>query len=67
MGKGFTVQSILLGLKRMMVGHVGEDIAEVVIAVLKQYSIMNKLGVFIVDNADSNDTAIKAIFKIIDL
>ena len=34
---------------------------------LKEYSIINKLGVFVGDNAESNDTIIKAMFKTIDL
>lgn len=65
-GKGHIAQSILLGLKRMRAGHSGEDIGEVVLAVLKEYDIINKLGVFVGDNAESNDTAIKAMFKTID-
>ena len=33
---------------------------------LKEYDIINKLGVFVGDNAESNDTTIKAMFKTID-
>ena len=50
----------------MRVGHLGEDIREVILAILKEYDIINKLGVFVEDNAESNDTIIKAIFKTID-
>ena len=50
----------------MMVGHVGEDMAKVILPILKQYSIINKLGVWVVDNVDSYDTVIKAMMKEID-
>ena len=65
-GQGHFARSVLLGMKRMRAGHSGEDIAEVVLQVLHQYGIINKLGVFVADNADSNDTAIKALMKEID-
>jgi hypothetical protein len=44
-------------------GHTGEDIAKAILHVLKEYGIINNLGVFIVDNAKSNDTAVKAILR----
>ena len=65
-GQGHNAVSVLLGLKRMKAGHTGEDIAEVILPVLHQYGIINKIGVWVADNADSNDTAIKAILKVID-
>ena len=50
-------QSVLLSLKRMRAAHGGEQIAEVIIDTLKEYNIVKQLGVFVADNADSNDTA----------
>ena len=40
--------------------------AKVILAILKKYSILNKLGVWVADNADSNDTTIKVMMKEID-
>lgn len=55
------VCSVLIGFKRIKGGHGGENIAEVIIPVLEEYEVSQNLGVFIADNADSNDTAIRAI------
>ena len=53
----------LISFKRIKGGHAGENIAEVVIPVLEEYKVSQNLGVFVTDNADSNDTAIRAILK----
>ena len=42
-------------------GHTGENIAEVVISVLEEYEVIQTLGVFVADNANSNDAVIQAI------
>jgi len=43
--------------------HSGENIAEVIIPVLQHYEVTSKLGVFVADNVDSNDSAIRAILS----
>jgi hypothetical protein len=53
--------SILIGLKRMKGAHSGENIAEVAIPVLQEYKITANLGVFVADNAESNDVAVRHI------
>lgn len=60
-GSNVRNNTVLLGLKRMKGPHSGENIAEVMIPVLKEYEVAPRLGVFIADNADSNDTAIRSI------
>ena len=52
--------SVMLGMKRMRGPHTGENIAEVMIPVLEHYEIISKLGVFVADNVDVNDSAIRA-------
>ena len=47
-------------------GHREENIAVVVLAVLKKYGIIHNLGVWVADNADSNDTVIAVMIKEID-
>jgi hypothetical protein len=56
-------QSVLLALKRMRAGHGGAEIADIIIDVLKQYGIGDRLGIFIADNADSNDVAWKEVLR----
>jgi hypothetical protein len=57
--------SVLVGLKRMKGAHSGENIAEVAIPVLQEYGITAKLGVFVADNAESNDVAIRHILAVL--
>ena len=53
--------SILIGLKRIKGAHSGENIAEIAIPVLQEYKITANLGVFIADNAESNDITVRYI------
>lgn len=59
------VQSVLLALKRMTGTHKGEQIAEVIIDVVRDFDFVEKLGCYIGDNADSNDTAWTAILAVL--
>jgi hypothetical protein len=52
---------MLLGLKRIKGLYSRENITEVMIPVLKEYEVAPRLGVFVADNADSNDTAVRSI------
>jgi hypothetical protein len=51
----------LIGFKRMKGSHGGENIAEVMIPVLEEYEVSSNLEVFVTDNVESNDVAIRAI------
>lgn len=62
-GHQYSNQSVLLALKRLTGPHGGENIAEVIIPILQEYKIVDRLGVFVTDNAKSNDTAIRAILR----
>jgi hAT family C-terminal dimerisation region len=53
-------QSRLLGLRRLHGAHSGENMASVLIDVAQDYEITDKLGFFTLDNADSNDTCLRA-------
>jgi hypothetical protein len=59
----YRVCNALIGFKRIKGGHASENITEVVIPVLEEYEISQNLGVFVVDNTDSNDTVIQVILK----
>ena len=49
---------MLLVLKRIKYNHTGESIVDTIILVLKKYELGERLGVFIIDNANLNDTAV---------
>jgi hypothetical protein len=53
----------LLGLKHVEGSHSGENMAQSVIAVIKEYEITDILGYFVLDNISSNDTCVQEILK----
>jgi hAT family C-terminal dimerisation region len=55
--------ALLLGLRRIRGSHSGENMAKEVLQVLREYEIGNQFGYFILDNASSNDNAVKAILQ----
>ena len=57
----YKVETTLLGLRRLKGPHSGENIAEAIVAVVKTYEIIGKIGYFVLDNAGSNDTCVSAI------
>jgi hypothetical protein len=59
------IRSVLLALRKMRAGHDGEQIGEIIIDVVKEYGIAEKLGVFIGDNASSNDSAWSRALKVL--
>jgi hypothetical protein len=61
-GKGVRRQR-LLAFKRLKGAHTGENQAATILEVIKDYSIDDRIGYFMADNAQSNDTAIELILK----
>ena len=57
-------QTILLALKELVGSHTGENQAEVILQVLDDYNIRSKLGYFVMDNVESNDTMLRHISRI---
>jgi hypothetical protein len=58
-------QTQLLAIRRVR-GHSGEDIAESVHQVIREYRIQDLVGFFVLDNALSNDTAVDCILRMLD-
>ncbi|EAQ83431.1 hypothetical protein CHGG_09835 [Chaetomium globosum CBS 148.51] len=56
-----TPHKIVLGLPEMSDRHTGENIAEAILDVIRNYGIEKKIGYFTVDNATNNDAALKII------
>lgn len=55
--------AILLGLRRLQGSHSGENMALLVLELLQEYKIDSRFGYFVLDNASSNDTCVKAILR----
>ncbi|EAQ90194.1 hypothetical protein CHGG_06813 [Chaetomium globosum CBS 148.51] len=56
-----TPHKIVLSLPEMSDRHTGENIAEAILDVIRNYGIEKKIGYFTVDNATNNDAALKII------
>ena len=56
-----TTKSVLLGLRRVVGDHSGENLATVVCKVIDDFAISQKIGYFVADNASPNDTAVAAV------
>jgi len=54
-------RTLLLGFPRRHGGHTGNDLAVLVMPVIIQYGIGEKLGSFVMDNADDNDKCLEAL------
>jgi hypothetical protein len=59
----FKARATLIGLKRVMGTHSGENITEAVLKVIQEYGIAHRIGCFQADNAGNNDTCIEAILR----
>ena len=59
------VQTVLLALRRMIEAHGGDKIAEIIVEVVLEFGFDKQLGVYVGDNADSNDTAWKAVLSVL--
>ena len=54
-------QSVVIGLKRMWYSHSAENIAQVIIPVLREMIDQGQLGCFVSDNENTNDAVIRLI------
>jgi hypothetical protein len=60
-GYSADVVQALLALRRLEAGHSGEEIALVLISIIKEWRLEDRLGVFVADNAEANDVAVRHI------
>ena len=62
MSSQYKVETTLLGLRRLWGDHSGENMAEAVLEVIRDYGLTgDKIGWFVLDNATSNDTCVAEI------
>ena len=62
-GYSFAVKSVILGLKRIEENHSGEEVSLILIDIIKFWQLEASLGVFVSDNSEVNDIAIKHALK----
>jgi len=67
MSKDKQLQTTLLGLRRLKGAHTGENMSAVVLDVIHTFQTENRIGYFVLDNAESNDTCIKHLSNHIEL
>jgi hypothetical protein len=53
-------QSVLL-LRELEGQHTGDNQAKLIYTILEEYSILSKVGYFIIDNATNNDTIMSSL------
>jgi hypothetical protein len=61
--RDYKSQTRLLGLRRLHGEHSGENQADLLIKIIKEYEITDRLGWFITDNASNNNTAIDQVLR----
>jgi hypothetical protein len=59
--KDLKVRNLLAGIRRIKGPHSGENIAEIIIPILKAIVSSNRIKYFIGDNNSRNDTVIRAL------
>jgi hypothetical protein len=55
----YEVKTALLAIREVHGGHTGENIANAVYPVLKEYNIHDRFGYYVGDNATNNDTSLE--------
>src|SRR5438552_12897195 len=56
-------RTFLLGLPQVEGSHTGDNIAQGVEAIIREFNLENRIGYFVLDNASNNDTCIEALAK----
>jgi len=56
-------RTAVLGLRELEGEHSGENMADVLLQIFKDYNISGRIGYFMADNASSNDTCIDAVLQ----
>jgi len=59
----YKVKTALIGFRDLEGPHSGENIAESVKTVCEEYDIASKIGCFVLDNAENNDTCVQALAR----
>jgi hypothetical protein len=55
------LEQVVLAIKEIEGNHKGENLAPVLIEVIRDWEIAQKLGYMVMDNASNNDTIMQAL------
>jgi len=61
--KSFANRTKLIALRRLYGSHSGESMAKVLMSIIREFEIVDRLGYFMVDNADSNDACLGHLLR----
>jgi hypothetical protein len=67
LGSSLTARSLLIGLRQLKGVHSGENQASVIVSVLKEFEISDRIGHFISDNVTSNDHTVRVTCEVLGL
>jgi hypothetical protein len=56
----------LIALRRLYGSHSGQNMARLLMSVIQEFEITKRLGYFMTDNAESNDTCLESLLREID-
>jgi hypothetical protein len=54
----FKNRTVIIALKRLYEAHSGENMGSLLIEIINNFDLKDRLGYFIIDNANSNDTCV---------
>lgn len=61
--KSYKVRTRLIAMRRVYGGHSGENQAKLLVEILREFELTDRLGYFVSDNATSNDSCIDILLK----
>ena len=61
------LRHVLLAVREIEGSHSGENIADSLLKVISEYEVNTRLGVFVSDNASSNDVAVRTILSRLEI
>jgi hypothetical protein len=61
--KSFINRTRLVALRRLYGSHSGENMAKMLLGIIQEFELTDRLGYFMIDNADSNDTCLEHLIR----
>ena len=61
--KSFTNRTRLLAMRRLFGSHSGENMSKLLVGIIEEFELTDRLGYFMVDTADSNDTCLEHLIR----
>lgn len=61
--KTFMNRTRLLAMRRLFGSHSGENMSKLLVGIIQEFELTDRLGYFMIDNADSNDTCLEHLIR----